>query len=157
MSASQYRSQLERKRKQRAEAERKAGEYRAKESTKRTDAAKARQAAAKARNETTAKSKLREAERRDKEAETAGKEVGRWQTKANGYAKEESSLITKLTRAEHSEADAAGRRQTRNQLQAERRAVAERASLDSRIAETEAAVDHVLRQVHAPSLRSCAC
>lgn len=47
MSASQYRGQLDRKRKQRIEADKKAGEYRSKESSKRADAAKARQAAAK--------------------------------------------------------------------------------------------------------------
>ena len=46
MSASQYRGQLDRKRKQRIDADKKAGEYRSKESSKRADAAKARQAAA---------------------------------------------------------------------------------------------------------------
>lgn len=38
MTASQYRGQLERKRKQRVEAEKKAGEYRTKESNKRAEA-----------------------------------------------------------------------------------------------------------------------
>ena len=42
MSASQYRGQLERKRKQRVDAEKKVGEFRAKESSKRADSAKAR-------------------------------------------------------------------------------------------------------------------
>ncbi|WP_312349341.1 hypothetical protein [Actinomyces sp.] len=41
MSASQYRGQLDRKRKQRIDADKKAGEYRSKESSKRADAAKA--------------------------------------------------------------------------------------------------------------------
>jgi hypothetical protein len=54
MSASQFRSQLDRKRKQRVEAEKKAGEYRTKESQKRAEATKARQAAAKTKIETTA-------------------------------------------------------------------------------------------------------
>ena len=67
MSASQFRSQLDRKRKQRVEAEKKAGAYRTKESQKRAEATKARQAAAKTKIETTAKRKLREAERREKE------------------------------------------------------------------------------------------
>ncbi len=150
MSVRQYRGQLERKRKQCVEAERKAGEYRSKESTKRADAAKARQAAAKTKSAATAKSKLREAERRDKEAETAGKEAGRWQTKATGYAKDESTLMTKLTRAEQSESDAAERRRKRDQQQAERTAALERASLESRMAGTESAVGHVLRQLRAP-------
>lgn len=152
MSASQYRSQLERKRKQRFEAEKKAGEYRTKESKKRADAAKARQAAAKTTSATTAKSKLNEAGRRDKEAETAGKEAGRWQTKATGYAKEESALAMKLARAEQSEADAAERQRKREQHQAERRTAAERASFESRITAAESAVDHVLRQLPEPKL-----
>lgn len=150
MSASQYRGQLERKRKQRVEAERKAGDYRSTESSKRGEAAKARQAAAKTKSESTVKSKLREGERKEKEAETAGKEAGRWQTKAAGYAKEESSLQAKLTRAERSEADAVERRRKREQQQADRRAAAEKAALDSRISQTESAVDHALRQLPAP-------
>ena len=150
MSASQYRGQLERKRKQRVDAEKKAGDYRSKESTKRAEATKARQAAAKTKSEATTKSKLREAERKDKEAETAAKEAGRWQTRATGYAKEESSLQTKLARAERSEADAAERRRKREQQQADRRAAAEKAALDSRISQTESAVDHALRQLPAP-------
>ena len=150
MSAGQYRSQLERKRNQRVDAEKKVGEYRTKESKKRAEAAKAREAATKTKSETTAKSKLREAERRDKDAETAGKEANRWQTKATGYAKEESTLLTKVARAERSEADAAERRRNRDQQQAERTAAAERAALDSRITGTEMAVDQVLRQLPAP-------
>lgn len=150
MSASQFRGQLERKRKQKFEAEKKAGGFRTKESKKRADAAKARQAAAKTRSESTAKRKLREAERREKEAETAGKEAGRWQTKASGYAKEESALTAKLARAERSEADAAERRRKREQQQAGRRAAAERATLESRIGNAESSVDHVVRQLRAP-------
>lgn len=57
MSASQYRGQVKRKRKQRIDAEKKAGECRTKESKKRAEAAKARQAAAKTKSTTTAKSK----------------------------------------------------------------------------------------------------
>lgn len=150
MSANQYRGQLERKRKQRVEAEKKAGGYRTTESKKRAEATKARQAAAKTKSETTAKSKLRAAERREKEAETAGKEAGRWQTKASGYAKEESALTTKLAKAEQSEADAAERRRKREQQQTERRSAAEHATLESRISETESSVDHVVRQLRAP-------
>lgn len=150
MSASQYRGQLERKRKQRLEAEKKSGEYRNKESNKRTEAVKLRQDAVKTKSETTAKRKLREAERRDKEAETAGKEAGRWQTKASGYAKEESALTAKLARAEQSESDDAERRRKREQHQTERRAAAEHAVLDSRISDTESTVDHVVRELRAP-------
>lgn len=96
MSASQYRGQLERKRKQDLEAEKKAGEYRSKETGKRTAAAKARTAAAKATTSSTAASKGREAERAEREAATAGTEAGRWQERASRYAREEADLQNKL-------------------------------------------------------------
>ena len=150
MSASQYRGQLDRKRKQRIDADKKAGEYRSKESSKRADAAKARQAAAKTTSSSTRSSKLRDAERREKEAETAGKEASRWQTRAAGYAKDEAALQTKLSRAEQSEADAAERRRKSEQQRADRRAAAERAQLESRISGAEVAVSHALRQLPAP-------
>ena len=95
MSASQYRGQLERKRKQRVEADKKAAEYRSKESSKRADAAKARQAAARTTSDSSRNNKLREAERRENEAESAGKEANRWQARAAAYAKEEAELQTK--------------------------------------------------------------
>lgn len=150
MSASLYRGQLERKRQQRIDAERKAGECRSKESTKRADAAKARQAAAMASSESTARSKLREAERRDKEAATAGKEAARWQTTATGYSREESSLQTRLARAEQSEATAADRRRKREQQQADRRDAAARSALEARVTRAEFAVDQVLRRLPTP-------
>lgn len=150
VSASQYRGQLDRKRKQRIDADKKAGEYRSKESSKRADAAKARQAAGKATSSSTRNSKLRDAERREKEAETAGKEASRWQTRAAGYAKDEAALQTKLDRAEQSEADAAERRRKSEQQRADRRAAAERAQLETRISGTEVAVSNALRHLPAP-------
>lgn len=150
MSASQYRGQLDRKRKQRVEADKKAGEYRAKESKKRADAAKARQGAAKSKSASTIKSKNAEAVRRDKEAEAAGKEASRWQTKASGYAKQESSLVEKLAAAERSEAAAAERKRQREQQQAERQESARQAAFDARIQRTESVVDHALRELRAP-------
>lgn len=53
MSADNYRHRLAAKREQKAHAEKKAREYRAKESVKRTAAAKARNAAAKSSSATT--------------------------------------------------------------------------------------------------------
>ncbi|MET8800933.1 CHAT domain-containing protein [Nocardia sp. NPDC004568] len=150
MTANQYRSQLDRKRQQRIEAEKKVGEFRTKESQKRADAAKARQAAARSSSTTTASSKLREADRKEKEAETAGKEANRWQVKVNGYVREETTLITRLNRAERTEADAAERRRQREQQQADRAAMAARAAIESRIASTESAVEQVLRQLPKP-------
>lgn len=150
MSANQYRTQLERKRQQRSEAETKAGDYRSKESQKRSDATKARQAASKTSSSTTAQSKLREVERRDKEAETAGKEAGRWQTKASAYMKEEISLQKKLVQAERSETDTVDRKRKRDQQQADRRTAAERVALEARIANAEATVDKAFRPLPAP-------
>ena len=150
MSASQYQGQLDRKRKQRLDAETIARKYLAKESGKYADAAKARLAAGKTTSTTTRTSKLREAERRDKEAETAGKDAARWATRASGYAKEELTLQNRLARAQQSEADTAERRRARDRQQADRRAAAEQAALEARVAGTEAAVDAVRRQLPAP-------
>lgn len=150
MSASMYRGQLERKRKQRLEAERKAGDARSKESKKRAEAAKARQAASKTTSESTAKSKLREADRREKEAETAGNDAARWQSKASTYAREEAALGVKLARAEASEADAAERRRQREQQVAERHAAAELAALETRIVHAESVAGDAVRRLREP-------
>lgn len=150
MSASLIRSQLDRKRKQRVDAEKKAGEYRAKESTKRTEAAKARQAAEKSTNPTTSRTKNSEASRREDEAAAAGREANRWQARASGYLKDEASLASKLVQAERAEAEAVERQRRREQQQADRRATAHAAAVDARLRETEAAVSSVARTVRAP-------
>lgn len=150
MSAKQYRSEIERKRKQRIDAEKKAASYRVKESSKRAQAAQARQSAGRVKSEATVRSKIREAERREGEAVTAGKEAARWQRKAADYAKAEAGLQEKLARAERSEADVAEKRRQRDLQQAERRAAAETAAFDLRVSHAETAVSDVLRQLPAP-------
>lgn len=97
-----YRGQLNRKRKQRVEAEKKAGEYRVKESNQRTEAAKARVAATKTSSASTARSKLNEAERKERDTASAGAEANRWSTRAAGYLREEVSLQAKVTNADQS-------------------------------------------------------
>lgn len=150
MSASTYRGQLERKRKQRLDAEKKAGEYRAKESKKRAESGAARAAASKSKTSSTIQSKLREAERKESEAAAAGKEASRWQSRAAGYAKEEATLADKLVRAETSESNAAERRRMMEQQRADRQAVAQRAVLERRLSATESAVSQVIRELPAP-------
>lgn len=150
MGAQQYRNELERKRRQRVDAEKKAGEYRNKESKKRAEADKARQDAAKTKVASTQKSRLSRANQRDKEAASAGNEANKWQTKAAGYRKQESDLQTKLTKAERSEADAAERKRKRDQTAADRRAAAERAETAERFDRTEHAVGEALRELRAP-------
>jgi hypothetical protein len=152
MSASQYRSQLDRKRKQRVEAETKAGNYRTKETEKRTAAAKARAAAGKSKSSSTAASKLREAERREGEAAAAGTEAGRWQGRASGYAREELTLQNRLLSAEQSEAAAEERRRNRELQQATRRAAAENAAVHQRLDATATLVSGALRQLRAPKV-----
>jgi len=150
MSASQYRGQLDRKRKQRWEAEKKAGDYRTKETQKRTAAANARTAAQKSSSRTTVASKLREAERYEREAAAAGKEASRWQGKASAYAKEELASQERLLKAEQSEAAAEDRRRKREQLQAERQTAAENAAVRQRLDATEALVSGALRELRPP-------
>jgi hypothetical protein len=150
MSASQYRGQLRRKRKQRIEAGKKASDYRGKEAAKRSAAAKARAAAGKTKSGSTAASKTREAERAEKDAAALGKEAARWEEKASRYSKEEAALEEKVAKAEQSEADATERRRKREQLQADRRLAAERASFERRIDEAESEAKRAVRELRAP-------
>lgn len=150
MSSSGYRSQLDRKRRQRVDADKKAGELRSKETLKRTAAATARADAAKSTSNSLAASKLRAADRHDKDAATAGKDAARWQAKASGYAKEELALQGKLDKAEQSEAAAEQRRRQREQQQADRRAAAERIAVHQRLDATESLVSGALRELRAP-------
>lgn len=150
MSADQYRRDLEGKRKQRVDAEMKAGSARSKESQKRTEASKARLAASKTSSSTTAQSKLREAERREKEAETVGREANQLQTKASNYQKEESSIQGRLATAERSEAQAAEQKGKREQQQAERRLASDRVALEARLSNTEMSLSRVFRPTPEP-------
>lgn len=143
MSASQYRSQLERKRKQRLDAEKKAAEYRAKESKKRSEAAAARQAATRTTSQSTSRSKAREAERREGEAKSAGTEASRWAARAAGYSREEASIASRLAKAEQSEAAAAERARKREQQQIARTATAQQVALSTRLSQAEAAVQRI--------------
>jgi len=150
MSATQYRGQLERKRKQRLDAEKKANEYRAKESKKRADAAAARQAAMKTTSQSTARSKTREAERREDEAKSAGAEASRWAARAAGYSREEATIATRLAKAEQSEAAAAERARKREQQQITRTAAAQQAALSARLSQAETAVERIGRRLPDP-------
>jgi len=142
--------QLERKRKQRIEADKKAADYQSRESNKKSEAIKAREAARKTKSESTWKMKTNQADRKEREAQDASKEASRWLTKAAQYKKEEAALEQKAIRAEQSEAVAVERKRKREQQQAERRAASERSALESRISYTESAVGHVLQQIAKP-------
>lgn len=150
MSSSMYRSQLERKRRQAGDAEKKAVDLQQKQADKRSAAARARGAAARTKSASTSKTKLREADRREEEANKAGQEAARWQGKAAGYNKEASALQGKLTKAEQAESAAADRRRQRDQQAADRSAAAQRARIDDRLDATETRVDVALRELRAP-------
>lgn len=92
MNARQYKLQLECKRKQGIDAEKKATVYRIKELTKNRDALKAREAVHKSSSDSTRRMKIREAERQEKEALNAGKAVSRLQSKVAGSLKYEAAL-----------------------------------------------------------------
>lgn len=127
MSSSVYRSQLERKRVQRLDAEKKSAEARTKEADKRAMATRERSAAAATKSESTARMKLRDAARHEGEANAAAKESSRWQTKAAAYLKEETTLIKRLSDAEMSERKSADRkRETEEKKRLQQVAQAER-------------------------------
>lgn len=137
MSVAQVRSQLERKRKQRLDAEKKLGEFRTKESSKFSEAVKLRQQADKAASESTRKSRLRESERKERDAISAGKEASSWQRKLDTLRKEEDRLHSRLNKEEKTEADALTRQRQREQRQAAQRAERQQASISRRIESTE--------------------
>jgi hypothetical protein len=150
MSASQYRRQLEQKRRQRIAAEKKAGVHLNKETANRSEAAKARAAADKTKSTSTASSKVRAAKRAEKAAESAGREASRWRDRAGRYRTEEAALQDKVSRAEQTEADAAERRRRRDEQMADRRRAADQASLERRVAHAESTVEHAVRELRAP-------
>jgi hypothetical protein len=150
MSASAYRSQLDRKRKQRIDAETKASDYRIKESNKRTEAAKARAAAMKAASASTARSKASEADRKERDAASAGKEANSWSSRAAGYLREEVTLQAKVAKAERAESAAADRKRAQDLKRAERKTVADRSALESRISRAEFHVTQIARQLPSP-------
>lgn len=99
-----YRGQIERKRAQRVDAERKVAQFRGTEAAKRAAATKAQASAARSSSSTTINSYLREAQRNEDAANRAGRDAASWQQKATNYLKEESDLQKKLLRAEQDEA-----------------------------------------------------
>lgn len=145
-----YRGQLERKRKQRLEAEKKTGDFRAKESAKRTEASRARQAAARAKSPAMQRSKLAEAERRESDAASAGRAAGDWAAKASRLAADEAALLVRLSKAEQAETLAAERKRKAAEQLAQQRATAERRGLESRVAQAEGKIERVFREMPAP-------
>ncbi|MFD7546405.1 hypothetical protein ACFV0R_03310 [Streptomyces sp. NPDC059578] len=139
MQASSYRSQLERKNKARADADKKVGEYRRKEADKRAAATKSRAAAARTRSASTAKSKLREASRHDSQADAAAHQVASWSARSAKLGKEVAALQARLAKAEDAERKAAAHRS-----EAAHRAI------DSRLGTTEQQVETVLKELRAP-------
>lgn len=103
MGSPSYRSQLERKRAQRLDAEKRASAARTKEADKRATAARARAAASASKSESMIRMKLRDAERYEADANAAGKDSAGWQAKAATYLKEELTLSKQLANAEQSE------------------------------------------------------
>ncbi|GGS93143.1 hypothetical protein GCM10010254_11370 [Streptomyces chromofuscus] len=150
MNASYYRSQLDRKNKARADAERKVGDFRKKEADKRGKATKERAAAAKASSPSTMQSKLRTAQRYDNEANKAGHDASTWSATMGKLSKEAAELSAKLAKAEQTERVAAEKARQREQQQAERRAAAEQRKIVSRLSTAEGQVRTVLTELRAP-------
>lgn len=150
MSSSQYQRQLEAKRRQRVDAEKKVGDFRSKEADKRAAASKAVESASRTTNASMAASRLREAGRSDAEANAAGKEAARWQNRAAGYSKDEAALQAKLAKAQQAEQEDAERRRKRDQQAADRRAAAERARFHERLEAAETLVTGALRDLRPP-------
>ncbi|RXZ51862.1 hypothetical protein [Agromyces binzhouensis] len=136
MSSSVYRAQLERKRAQRLDAEKRSAAARTKEADKRAMATRERAAASGTKSESNARMKLRDAARHEGEANTAAKESANWQAKAAAYLKEETALAKRLADAEASERKTAERKR-----EAEERKRLQQATQAERERERRAAED----------------
>ena len=153
MSASQYRSQLERKRDQRADAERRTGDHRSKEANYRARAAHAIEMASRTRIASLSASKIREAGRLERQANDAGKEAARWQKRSAELLKEEAVLQRRLAAEEERERDASQRQYKRERDAAERAAANERVRILARLTATESLVTRHLPKPKPESLR----
>lgn len=149
MSVAQYRSQLERKRKERLDVEKKLGDYRIKETSKRSEAVKLRQQADKTGSESTRKSKLRAAERKENDAVSAGKAANSLQKRLDSLRKDEVKLQNRLSQEEQSEVQARARQRQREQRQVAEKAARENASISRRIASTEKSLLEVSSRIPA--------
>lgn len=150
MSASQYRLELARKRKQRVDAEKKASDFRIKEAAKRADAARARAAAAKSSSASTKAMKTREADRKEGEANSASKEVGTWQKRAADFGKQEAVIQEKLSRAEQSENMAREKSRAAEQRRADSSARAFQSEIGTRLDAHEEQLNLVVGKIRAP-------
>ncbi|TBN57264.1 CHAT domain-containing protein [Glaciihabitans arcticus] len=150
MSASQYRAELARKRKQRVDAEKKASEFRIKENSRRSDATKARTSAGRTSNASTASTKMREASRKENEANAAGKQVGEWQRKAAGFGKQEAAIQEKLDKAEQAETVAAERKRAALEKRTESAARAFQLSTSRRLDSHQEQLSAVVETIRPP-------
>ncbi|MFB7109171.1 hypothetical protein [Streptomyces sp. NPDC056291] len=150
MNSSYYRSQLDRKNKAHADAQKKVGDFRQKETDKRGRATKERLAAEKASSASTRQSKLRAAQRYEADANKAARDAGTWSVTAAKLSKEAADLSAKLAKAEQGERAAVDKARQREQEQAQRLAVASQRKIESRLSTAEGQVRTVLKELRAP-------
>ncbi len=150
MGVNLLRRQLDSKRGERLAAQKKASEFRAKETRHRNAAGTARTAADKAKSPSARAAKLREAERAERNAAAAGKDANRWEAKANTCAKALTDLERRITKAEQNENSAAERRRQLQQRQADRERTDDANTMRRRMTKAEALVNTIMRQVPPP-------
>lgn len=150
MNASYFRSQLEKKTKARADAEKKVGEFRKTEADKRSKAAKERTSAEKASSPSSRQSRQRAAQRYEDDANKAASQAGTWSGTVAKLSREAADLSVKLVKVELSERAAAEKARQREQVQAQQRAVLSQRRIESRLSTAEGQVRTVLKELRAP-------
>ncbi|MGW7529808.1 SAV_2336 N-terminal domain-related protein [Streptomyces sp. NPDC054783] len=130
VTASYYRSQLDTKNKARADAEKRADEFRRREVDQRAMATRERADAGRTDNANAQSTRLRTAQHYENQADEAGRDAQLWHARATQYGKEVADLAAKLTKAE----------------QAERRAVADQTGIENRLS---TAAGHVRTELRA--------
>ncbi|WP_128381926.1 DEAD/DEAH box helicase [Streptomyces cavernae] len=134
VTASYYRSRLDTKNKARADADRKASEFRRREADRRAMAVRERAAADRTKNANSQSARLRNAQRYDDQADMALRDAQIWSAKAAQYGKEAADLGAKLSKAER----------------ASRRAATGEGAIENDQSTAEGHVHTVLKELRAP-------
>jgi hypothetical protein len=150
LNPSYYRSQIEAKRKQRLDAERKAADERKREAEKRKAASRARTDASRSTSSSSVSGKLRTAERLEAEANSAARDAARWQAKAADLSKQEADLLSKLTKAELEESKTLERERKRESQRAARQAETQTRAIWRAIDDTTTLVEGTVRDLRQP-------
>ncbi|MFG3545594.1 MULTISPECIES: hypothetical protein [Streptomyces] len=150
MNSSYCQHQLDRKRKERAAALKRASDLGLKQADKQGKATKKAASAGAASTPNVGKSRLRTAQRYEKEANTAATGASTLMAKAAKLEKEIAVLTTRLAKAQQAEREADEAARRHDEDEARRLAAVQQQGIESRLSAAEGQVDIVMKELRAP-------